>query len=142
MTPDITRLARKSLLLASAPDAVAEEVLSSARLRDYARVGLLYLQDGGGIIPSSWVEATRNGRHNPAVPFSPALPEGSYRNQWWIEDPRSRALYARGVFGQMIYVNWDYRMVAAKLSSWPDFLSTPFNLATQAALHAIGRHLA
>ncbi len=113
----------------------------NACLRDYARVGLLYLQNGGGIIPPAWVEATRNGRHDPAAPPSPSLPEGSYRNKWWIEDPRSRAIYARGVFGQMIYVNWDYGLVAAKLSSWPDFLSTPLNIATQKALHAIGRHL-
>ena len=114
----------------------------NACLRDYARVGLLYLQNGGGIVPPEWVEATRNGSHDPAAPFSPALPEGSYRNQWWIEDPRSRALYARGVFGQMIYVNWDHGLVAAKLSSWPDFVNTSFSIATQKALHAIGRHLA
>ena len=114
----------------------------NACLRDYARVGLLYLHNGGGIIPPEWVEATRTGRHDPTAPFSPALPEGSYRNQWWIEDPRSRALYARGVFGQMIYVNWDHGLVAAKLSSWPDFVNTSFSTATQKAFHAIGRHLA
>ena len=114
----------------------------NACLRDYARVGLLYLQNGGGIVPPKWVEATRNGSHDPAAPFSPALPEGSYRNQWWIEDPRSRGLYARGVFGQMIYVNWDHGLVAAKLSSWPDFVSPSFSIATQKAFHAIGRHLA
>ena len=76
------------------------------------------------------------------APYTDSLPEGAYRNKWWIEDKRSRSIYARGVFGQMIYVNWDYGMVAAKLSSWPDFLSTPFNIATQKALHSIGRHLA
>ena len=114
----------------------------NACLRDYARVGLLYLQNGGGIIPPAWVEATRNGNHaHFQAPYTDSLPEGAYRNKWWIEDPRSRAIYARGVFGQMIYVNWDYGIVAAKLSSWPDFLSTPFNIATQNALHAIGRHL-
>ncbi len=115
----------------------------NACLRDYARVGLLYLQNGGGIIPPGWVEATRSGNHaHFQAPYTDSLPEGAYRNKWWIEDPRSRSIYARGVFGQMIYVNWDYGMVVAKLSSWPDFLSTPFNIATQKALHAIGRHLA
>ena len=115
----------------------------NACLRDYARVGLLYLQNGGGIIPASWVEATRNGNHTHfQAPYTDSLPEGAYRNKWWIEDPRSRSIYARGVFGQMIYVNWDYGMVAAKLSSWPDFLSVRFNIATQKALHSIGRHLA
>lgn len=115
----------------------------NACLRDYARLGLLYLENGGGILPASWVEATRNGNHAQfGEPYTQSLPEGAYRNQWWIEDPRSRALYARGVFGQMIYVNWDYDMVAVKLSSWPDFLNTQYAIATQKALHAIGRHLA
>ena len=113
----------------------------NACLRDYARLGQLYLDHGGGVIPASWVEATRNGLHDHAEPVSPSLPGGSYRNKWWIEDARSRALYARGVFGQMIYVNWDYRMVAVKLSSWPDFQNTAFRIAEQKAPHAIGRHL-
>ena len=114
----------------------------NACLRDYARLGLLYLENGGGVIPASWVEATRSGNH--AIfgePYTETLPEGAYRNQWWIEDPRSRSLSARGVFGQMIYVNWDYGMVAVKLSSWPDFLNSHYSVTTLKALHTIGRHL-
>jgi CubicO group peptidase (beta-lactamase class C family) len=49
---------------------------------------------------------------------------------------------ARGVFGQLIYVNWDYKMVVVKLSSWPDFLSIPFNVSTLGAVHAVGKALA
>lgn len=113
----------------------------SATLRDYGRFGLAYLE--GTLIPPAWVEATRSGNH--AIfhePYTYTLPEGAYRNQWWIEDPRSRAIMARGVFGQMIYVNWDAGMVVVKLSSWPDFLSVPFNVATLAAIHAIADVLA
>ncbi len=114
----------------------------NACLRDYARIGLLYLENGGGILPPAWVEATRSGNHAIfGAPYTDTLPQGAYRNKWWIEDPRGRAIYARGVFGQMIYVNWDYRMVAVKLSSWPDFLNPRFARQTQAALHSIGRHL-
>jgi CubicO group peptidase (beta-lactamase class C family) len=110
----------------------------NACLRDYARVGLLYLESGGGILPPSWVEATRNGNHAIfGTPYTDSLPEGAYRNQWWIENPRSRALCARGVFGQMIYVNWDHGMVAVKLSSWPDFLNTHYDIITRQALHTI-----
>jgi len=108
----------------------------SATLRDYGRFGLAYLE--GTLIPPAWVEATRNGNH--AIfhePYTYTLPEGAYRNQWWIEDPRGRAIMARGVFGQMIHVNWDSNMVVVKLSSWPDFLSVPFNVATLAAVHAV-----
>ncbi len=110
----------------------------NATLRDYGRFGLLYLEHGGGIIPPNWIEATRSGNH--AIfkePYSFTLPEGAYKNQWWIEDPRQRSIMARGVFGQMIYVNWETSMVAVKLSSWPDFLNIPFNVATLGAVHAI-----
>jgi len=88
------------------------------------------------------VEATRNGNH--AIfgePYTDSLPEGAYRNQWWIEDPRSRALIARGVFGQMIYVNWEHGLVAVKLSSWPDFLNTQFDIITRQAIHTIAKAL-
>lgn len=114
----------------------------NAALRDYGRLGLLYLEHGGGIIPPGWIEAARNGNH--AIfkePYTYTLPEGAYRNQWWIEDPRSRAIMARGVFGQLIYVNWDYNLVAVKLSSWPDFLSVPYSVATLKAIHTIARSL-
>jgi len=115
----------------------------NACLRDYARLGLLYLENGGGVIPAPWVEATRNGNHaHFGPPYTASLPEGAYRNKWWIEDPRSRSLFARGVFGQSIYVSWDYRMVAVKLSSWPDFQNTGFRVAERGALHSIGRFLA
>ena len=113
----------------------------NATLRDYGRFGQLYLD--GGIVPAAWIEATRNGNH--AIfhaPYTYTLPEGAYRNQWWIEDPRSRAIMARGVFGQMIYVNWDHRMVAVKLSSRPDFINVDFDVATLAAIHAIAGALA
>ena len=94
-------------------------------------------------MPPGWIEATRNGNH--AIfgdPYTASLPEGAYRNQWWIEDPRSRAIMARGVFGQLIYVNWDHNMVVVKLSSWPDFLNTRFNIVTLSAIHKIAGALA
>lgn len=114
----------------------------NATLRDYARLGQLYLDQGGGIIPAGWVAATRDA--NPSVfgaPYTEVLPGGAYRNQWWVEDTQSRALYARGVFGQMISVNWDHRMVAVKLSSWPEFQNPNLTRATMRALHAIAEHL-
>ena len=110
----------------------------NACLRDYGRFGQLILENGGGVIPSSWIEATRSGNHGIfKEPYTQSLPRGAYRNQFWLEDPQSRALICRGVFGQLIYINWEQRMVVAKLSSWPDFLSVPFNIATLNAIHAI-----
>ncbi|MFN0193050.1 MAG: serine hydrolase domain-containing protein, partial [Aestuariivirga sp.] len=35
----------------------------NASLRDYARFGQLLLDNGGGIVPPSWIESTRTGNH-------------------------------------------------------------------------------
>ncbi|ESY02322.1 serine hydrolase [Mesorhizobium sp. LNJC405B00] len=107
----------------------------NATLRDYARFGQLILDKGRGIVPADWIEATRNGRHGPD--FNPSLPEGSYRNQFWIENPRSRALMCRGVFGQMIHIDWDTGMVVVKLSTYPDFSNVAYSVATLKAVHTI-----
>ena len=114
----------------------------NASLRDYGRFGQLLLEDGGGIIPAPWVDATRTGNHAIfGAPYSETLPGGAYRNMCWIEDSRARNLMARGVFGQWIYVNYDHAMVVVKLSSWPDFLSPAFSIATHKAALTIAEHL-
>jgi CubicO group peptidase (beta-lactamase class C family) len=113
----------------------------NATLRDYARFGLMILNDGGGIVPAAWIEATRNGgRHGPD--YWSILPQASYKNQFWLEDPQSRALMCLGVFGQMIWISWEHRMVVVKLSTWPDFTDTDKERATVAALHRIAEALA
>lgn len=112
----------------------------NATLRDYARFGQTILEDGAGIIPATWIDETRQGVHGPN--YSASMPEGSYRNQFWIEDPRSRALMCRGVFGQLIHIDWDTRMVTVKLSTWPDFTSVAYSAATLKAVHAIADALA
>jgi len=112
----------------------------NATLRDYGRFGQLILDNGGGVVPAGWIEATRDGRHG--ADFNPSLPEGSYRNQFWIEDPRSRALMCRGVFGQLIHIDWDTRMVVVKLSTYPDFTNIAYSVATLKAVHVIAAALA
>ncbi|AZO74047.1 MULTISPECIES: serine hydrolase [unclassified Mesorhizobium] len=111
----------------------------NATLRDYGRFGQLILDNGGGVIPAEWIEATRSGRHGPD--FNPSLPEGGYRNQFSIEDPHSRALMCRGVFGQLIHIDWENRMVVVKLSTYPDFTNIDYSVATLKAVHAIAAAL-
>ncbi len=112
----------------------------NATLRDYARFGQTILEDGAGIVPADWIAETRRGTHGPN--FSTSMPEASYRNQFWIEDPRSRALMCRGVFGQLIHIDWDSAMVTVKLSTWPEFTSVAYSVATLKAVHAIADTLA
>jgi CubicO group peptidase (beta-lactamase class C family) len=114
----------------------------NACLRDYGRFGQLILDGGAGIIPSTWIETTRNGNHQMfGGDYTETLPGGAYHNQFWIEDAKSRSLMARGVFGQWIYINWDYDMVIVKLSSFPDFINSGFEIVSLKAAHVIGRKL-
>lgn len=111
----------------------------NATLRDYARFGQMILDGGAGIVPASWIEATRNGVHRPG--FGAPIPEGAYHNQFWIEDPRSRNLMCRGVFGQLIWIDFARRIVVVKLSSWPEFYNIDYSTATLKACHAIAAAL-
>lgn len=115
----------------------------NATLRDYARFALLHLDGGRAngrqIVPSGWLDATRSGgRHDLfSGAYRDVLPHGAYHNQFWIEDPTRRSYMARGVFGQMIYLDPDAEFGAVLLSSWPEFVSTERSRTTLAALHAI-----
>lgn len=111
----------------------------NATLRDYARFGQMILDNGGGIVPAEWIETTRNAFHNPG--FRVSLPDGAYRNQFWIEDEKTRNLMCLGVFGQLIWIDFERRTLIVKLSTWPDFLSDDFSLATIRACHKIAEAL-
>jgi CubicO group peptidase (beta-lactamase class C family) len=107
----------------------------NATLRDYARFGQMILEGGGGVIPPDWIEATRSGSYGQV--YSESFPGGSYRNQFWIEDAASRALMCRGVFGQLIHIGFEEKMVVVKLSTYPDFTNIVYSKATLKAVHAI-----
>jgi CubicO group peptidase (beta-lactamase class C family) len=74
------------------------------RTRDYARMGLMFLQDGRlgetQIIPADWVAAS-------TVPSAPTDPDQyGYGYQWWMpRDARPGEFLARGVYGQYVYIN-------------------------------------
>ena len=73
--------------------------------RDFARFGLLYLNDGvwngQRILPEGWVEYS----HTP----SPTNP--TYGAQWWMLHPD--AFEARGLFGQIVLVSQEHDLVIA-----------------------------
>jgi CubicO group peptidase (beta-lactamase class C family) len=118
----------------------------NATLRDYARFGSLYLDDGRfngrRILPEAWVEATRTGDHALfGEPYTFTTPNGAYRNQFWIEDVSRRAIMARGVFGQLIHIDPDRHLVVVKLSSWPDFLNLELGIDTLRMVNALAREI-
>lgn len=82
----------------------------SARLRDFARIGQLMLENGRGLLPANWVQdATRIHQ-----PF-PQRGRG-YGYFWWIEPTVYRA---SGIFGQQIWIDPKRRLVIAAVSAWP-----------------------
>ena len=72
--------------------------------RDYARFGQMFLQmgewNGRQIVPIDWVAASTE----PSAPTAPGAEQ--YGLQWWMApDAPEGEFYARGIYGQYIYVN-------------------------------------
>ncbi|WP_421578865.1 serine hydrolase domain-containing protein [Shinella sp. M31] len=115
----------------------------NATLRDYARFALLHLRggefNGRRIVPAEWIAATRFAA-DPTLfggVYHDALPAGAYHNQFWIEDIARGAYMARGVFGQLIYIDPEADFAAVILSSWPEFVNTARTRTALAAVRAI-----
>lgn len=104
----------------------------NATLRDYARFGVMMLNggkvDGTQVVPAYWVESLRYGEADKfGSPYNDLSPNGAYRRKWWVNDVKRGDFMARGVFGQLIYVDPDSDLLAVKLSTWPDFLIPSFS---------------
>lgn len=101
-----------------------------ATLRDLVRFGALFVNDGismtgARVLSPTWIGDTLVGDSDTRAAFAASvnegvMPGGMYRNQIWFPYPGSDVLLCLGIHGQMIYVNRPARIVAAKLSSWPE----------------------
>jgi CubicO group peptidase (beta-lactamase class C family) len=115
-----------------------------ASLRDLARFGRLYAQEGWSngrqIVPAEWVRETRMGD---AAIFPEQYRTGrhAYRNQFWIKDASAAAIMALGVYGQMIYINHAQDFVGVKLSTWPHALDVEMRCDVQKLFAAMIGHL-
>ncbi len=114
----------------------------NASLRDYARLGQLYLDGGRDIVAPAWIEDCLDGDHDKFVgDYLAQYPNGGYKNCWWIPDVSRRVIAARGVFGQLIYIDFDHHMVIVKLSTWPDYTNPDRSIYTALACRAIAESL-
>ncbi len=118
----------------------------NATLRDYGRFGLMMQNHGRvgdtQVVPASWVDACADGdRDVYGPPNTDTCPDGAYSNFWWDNNVESGDFMARGVFGQMIYVNRDAELTIVKLSTWPDYVISDFTRDSLAAFGAILDHL-
>jgi CubicO group peptidase (beta-lactamase class C family) len=95
----------------------------SASARDYAKLGLLYLNEGRRgdqqILPAGWVKESVNPDAPHLMPGdNPASSSVSgYQYQWWTPRNRDGDYLARGIWGQNIYVHPDNGVVIVKLAA-------------------------
>jgi CubicO group peptidase (beta-lactamase class C family) len=124
----------------------------NAVLRDYARFGLLYLNEGRTlsgeqIVPVDWVKAS-------TTPDAPHLMPGrddgrggktyGYGYQWWIPAERKGGDFTGvGIYGQFIYINPERKVVIAKTSAYADYNNTGQEMKREsiAAFQAIAEGL-
>lgn len=91
----------------------------NATLRDYARIGLMMLNNGfingKQIVPQTWVkQSTQYLSDEPVIKGAPR----GYQYQWWTFLD-SNIFEAVGIRGQYISVDPDTNTVIVKLSYWP-----------------------
>ena len=127
----------------------------NATVRDMARFGQLYAEDGRNfageqLVPAEWVRASVTpdaphlmpGRDNPLHDW----PMG-YGYQWWIPEnqpPTGRGDFAAiGIYGQFVYVDPVANVVIAKTSAYEDYNESGEEMEFEAmeAFRAIARSL-
>ncbi len=116
-------------------------------LRDLARFGEAMRCDGSfngqQIVPAAVVADIRNGADR--AHFSTAgyvtLPGWSYRNMWWVSHDAHQCFTARGIHGQLIWVDPKAEMVIARYGSHPLAANTFIDPNSLPAYRALGEHL-
>jgi len=98
----------------------------SATLRDYARFGQMFLNDGQvdgkQLVPKDWIAAAT--RPDPERPFlHPGKGSGrqsrmGYQHYWWLWPGEDRAYSAIGFGGQEIYINPARQIVIVQTAAW------------------------
>ena len=95
----------------------------NACLRDFAKIGRLYLNkgnwEGKQIVPEAWFESSISSIEEHLQPASENSSDSGigYGYQWWILDGDEGEFLAMGVFNQYIYVNPNTNTVIVKNSA-------------------------
>jgi CubicO group peptidase (beta-lactamase class C family) len=110
------------------------------------RFGLMMQNNGKvgdtQVLSKSWIDKAARGDSSVyGSPYTDICPNGAYANFWWLNNVTAGDFVARGVFGQMIYVNRTTELTIVKLSTWPDYLIPDFTRDALAAFSAIQNHL-
>ncbi|MGO8858511.1 MAG: hypothetical protein ACLQO1_22830 [Steroidobacteraceae bacterium] len=81
------------------------------------------------------------GRNISGLPRE-VLPDRAYHNKVCLQRPADGPFMARGVFGQIIYVDPEAQFAAVTLFSWPEFHGVVRAKTALAAIRAIRADLA
>ncbi|KAA9132842.1 beta-lactamase family protein [Marinihelvus fidelis] len=105
----------------------------NATLRDYARIGLFALNDGvladgTRVLPEGWMAAS----------VTPSPGADHYGYQWWLAP--GDAYSARGIFGQLIFIDPDNNLVIAMHSNAA--FGSGYGHHIQGVIRALRAHLA
>lgn len=99
----------------------------NATLRDFARLGRLYLNKGNWegiqIVSANWIEQSLSITEEHLTPLSEnsESKEIGYGYQWWIPDGKEGEFMAIGIFNQHIYVNPTTHTIIVKNSANKNF---------------------
>ncbi len=99
----------------------------NATLRDLARFGKLYLNEGflngQQIVPQEWVRASVTVDAPHLLPGDNPYSDWilGYGYQWWLLDGEYKDYLAMGIYGQAIYINPYYHIVIAKTSAYQEY---------------------
>ena len=116
-------------------------------LRDLARFGEMMRHggrwNGHQVVPTAVVDDIRRGgnRDHFALAGYHLLPGWSYRNMWWVSHNEHGAYMARGIHGQVVYVDPAAEMVIARFASHPLAANANLDPTSLPAYHAVARHL-
>lgn len=116
-------------------------------LRDLARFGEAMRCEGSfngqQIVPAAVVADIRSGanRAHFATAGYATLPGWSYRNMWWVAHDAHACFTARGIHGQLIWVDPKAEMVIARYGSHPLAANTFIDPNSLPAYRALGEHL-
>lgn len=98
----------------------------NARLRDWARLGLLFAQNGRmngrQVIPADWIARATEPSRPQVQPgeLYEDYPLG-YQYQWWTFPEPSDAFTALGINGQFLYVDPQAGLVVASTAAWREY---------------------
>ena len=117
-------------------------------LRDLVRIGQLFLDAGRAgdkkIVSPRWLEDTFNNGDQAAWDrgnYKQKFPRGNYRNQWYQIGDEDGSISARGIHGQLLYVNPTRSVVIAKFASQPEPLSEQLTAIFFKAFDTLAKYL-